>query len=84
MIPSASDFNRLSKFVPAIANSAMEGSGLGTVRTLALREGGPPIVEKLESLDEQSRTLSYSIIESPLPLADYVSTMEVRELDKPE
>ena len=77
-----SDFNGLPKFVPAITNSSMEGSGVGAVRTLTLQDSDAPIVEKLESLDEQARTLSYSIIQSPLPLADYIATMEVRQLDE--
>ena len=77
-----SDFNGLPKFVSAITNSSMEGSGVGAVRTLTLQDSDAPIVEKLESLDEQARTLSYSIIQSPLPLADYIATVEVRQLDE--
>ena len=74
-----SDFNGLPMFVAPIANSTVEDSGVGAVRTLSLQDGGPPIVERLESFDEESQTLTYSIIESPLPLEGYVSTMEVRD-----
>jgi hypothetical protein len=74
-----SDFNGLPKFVPAIVNSTMEGSGVGAVRTLTLGDGGQT-VEQLEGLDEQARSLSYSIVNSPLPLENYLSTMQVREL----
>jgi hypothetical protein len=77
-----SDFNGLPNFVAAIATSTTEGSGVGAQRTLTLQEGGPPIIERLESFDEKARTLSYSIVESPLPLENYVSTMQVRELSK--
>ena len=76
------DFNGLPKFVSAIINSTVEGSGVGAVRTLALKDGGPPIVERLERLDEETRTLSYSIVHSPLPLEDYVATIEVKELSE--
>lgn len=75
-----SDFNGLPEFVPAIVRSTMEGLGIGAVRTLTLKEGGPPIVERLESLDEKTRTLSYSILESPLPVAEYVAVMEVESV----
>lgn len=75
-----SDFNGLPKFVAAIVDSKMEGSGIGAVRTLTLQDGGPPIIEKLESLDHQTRSLSYSIVESPLPLEDYLATVELRDL----
>ena len=74
-----SDFNGLPKFVAAIVNSAMEGSGVGALRTLTLGDGGQ-IVEKLESLDEQAKSLSYSIVTSPLPLDNYLATVQVRDL----
>jgi len=74
------DFNGLPVFIAAIKKSTMEGSGIvGAVRTLTLEGGGPPIVEKLEKLDDQAKTLSYSIVTSPLPLKDYVATVEVVE-----
>ncbi len=74
------DFNGLPKFMDAIADSTMQGSGVGAVRSLTLQDGGPPIVERLESYDEQARTLSYSIIKSPLPLTQYLAKMEVLDL----
>jgi hypothetical protein len=74
------DFNGLPVFVAAIKKSTMEGSGVGAVRTLTFEGGGPPVVEKLEKLDDQAKTLSYSIITSPLPLKDYFSTMEVMDV----
>ncbi len=73
------DFNGLPKFVPAFSASAMEGDGVGARRTLTLQDGGT-ILESLESLDEEARTLTYAIIESPLPITGYVSTMAVRDL----
>ena len=75
-----SDFNGLPKFVPALAKSTVEGSGVGAVRKLILKDGGPPIVERLESQDEAARTLSYSILDSPLPVGDYVAVMEVQSV----
>jgi hypothetical protein len=77
---TVSDFNGLPKFVAAIVDSKMEGFGIGAVRILTLQDGGPPIVEKLESQDDQTHTLSYSIVESPLPLDRYLATVEVRDL----
>jgi hypothetical protein len=74
------DFNGLPVFVAAIKKSTMEGSGVGAVRTLTFEGGGPPVVEKLEKLDDQAKTLSYSIITSPLPVKDYFSTMEVMDV----
>ena len=74
-----SDFNGLPKFVAAIVNSTMEGSGIGAVRTLTLGDGGQ-ILEKLEGLDEQAQSLTYSIVNSPLPLENYLATVQVKDL----
>jgi mxaD protein len=70
------DFNGLPAFIAAIKKSTMEGEGIGALRTLTLEGGGPPIVERLETFDEQAKTLSYSIVTSPLPLSNYLSTVE--------
>lgn len=70
------DFNGLAKFVEAVASSTQEGSGVGALRTLTLQDGGV-IVEKLESLDDGARSLTYSIVDSPLPVAEYLSRMQV-------
>ena len=74
------DFNGLPIFISAIKKSTMEGSGIGAVRTLSLDGGGPPIKEKLEKLDDQAKTLSYSIVTSPLPVQDYFSTVEIKDM----
>jgi mxaD protein len=71
-----SDFNGMPKWHAVVETSNLEGSG--AVRTLTLQGGGPPVVEKLESLDKQTRTLSDSITSGPLPREDYLATMEVR------
>lgn len=73
------DFNGLDKFVEAVTESSIEGSGAGAVRTLTLQDGGK-VKEKLESLDNDRRILTYSIVESPMPIQNYRGTMQVREI----
>jgi len=73
-------FSGLERFFPAVSHSALEGSGVGAVRRCTLRDGGQ-LVERLESLDEANRTLTYSIVEGALPVKNYRSTMTVRALD---
>jgi hypothetical protein len=72
-----SDFQGVDRYLAIITSSKMEGSGVGALRTLTVEAG--VIVERLESLDEQSRTLSYSFVESPIPISGYLATMQVRE-----
>ena len=73
------DFGGIGKFVASIATCEVTGSGVGATRRIEF-EGGGAIVERLESLDDASRTLTYSIIEGELPFENYLSTMSVRDL----
>lgn len=50
----------------------------GAVRKVTTRDGAV-IVEELLERNARSRTVRYRIVESPLPVADYVSTLKVSE-----
>lgn len=71
-------FNALPDWHPAVEKSQVEGEGEGSVRRLSLAGGGT-IVERLERIDDDERLYSYSIVDSPLPVANYVSTIRVRD-----
>jgi hypothetical protein len=73
------DFGGIGKFIASVKGCTVEGSGVGAVRTLDFGEG-PAIVERLEKLDDQARSLTYSIVSAPLPMEGYVSTMTIVEL----
>lgn len=75
------DFNSHWDWHPAIAESEIE-SGLpadsvGAVRAFTLQDGGF-LREQLLSLDDETHELSYCLIESPLPLYDYVATIRLK------
>ncbi len=76
-------FNALADWHPAIEKSEIEsGEGRkGSLRRLGLAGGGS-IVERLEEVDENERVYSYSILESPLPVAEYTGNLRVREDEK--
>ncbi len=67
-------FNALPDWHPAIEKSELEEKG--QVRRLALAGGGT-VIEKLVSTDDGSRTYSYTIVDSPLPISDYIATIKV-------
>jgi len=69
-------FNALPDWHPAIEKSELEEEG--SMRRLSLAGGGT-IVEKLVRLDDNERVYSYSIIDSPLPVTNYVSTICVKD-----
>lgn len=76
---TVSDFKGLGRFLAAVAESSVDGSGVGARRTLTLQDGAR-LVEKLESLDEGARSLEYSIVSGPLPVENYLSRVQVKEL----
>lgn len=54
-----------------------EGEGIGQTRTISM--GPAPIVERLEERDEAAKKIVYSIVEGPLPVSGYVSTMQLSD-----
>ncbi len=69
-------FNGLPNWHPAVAKSELEEDG--KVRRLTL-VGGGAIVERLERVDDNEHLYRYSIVESPLPVADYVAEIRVHQ-----
>lgn len=68
------NFNALPDWHPQVDKSELTEEG--QTRKLSLAGGGT-IVEKLEKLDDNSRTYTYSIVDSPLPVKNYTSTIKV-------
>ena len=71
------DFGGISRYAAGIDRCEVEGEGVGAVRTLTM--GAISLKERLEALDDAGRKLQYAIVEGPLPLGDYLATIEVRE-----
>jgi uncharacterized protein YndB with AHSA1/START domain len=69
-------FDALPDWHPAIKASKLDAGG--HVRTLDLAGGGS-VTEKLETFDDKKHVYSYSITDSPLPVANYVATLKVSE-----
>ncbi|MFQ5761036.1 MAG: SRPBCC family protein [Acidiferrobacterales bacterium] len=69
-------FNGVPNWHPAVEKSELEEDG--KVRRLTL-VGGGSIVERLEQIDDNEHLYRYSILESPLPVADYVAEIRVHQ-----
>lgn len=72
------NFNALPDWHPAVESSDKEEKDGETLRRLNLAGGGT-IIEKLERIDDKERLYTYSIISGPLPVANYESTLRVRD-----
>jgi len=76
------DFDGLNKWHPGFsADTLVSGANgqVGAVRKLTVKDG-PSFTEKLLAYDAAAHSYRYSIIESPLPITDYVSKVTVRSL----
>ena len=74
------DFNGLARWHPAIRDSRIENGEpsdrVGCVRDFHL-QNGDRIREKLLGLSDYDMFCTYSILESPMPLTDYVATLRL-------
>jgi hypothetical protein len=73
------DFRRWQTWHPAFAATEIArgaGNEAGAVRVLATRDGAK-FTEELLSHDDVALSYQYRILESPLPISDYVSTIQV-------
>ncbi|MFG7912848.1 SRPBCC family protein [Klebsiella aerogenes] len=67
-------FDSLPDWLPFIPKSVVSDGG--RVRTLTTSDGGT-VIERLEAFDNRQRSYSYSIIQAPFPVVDYLSTIAV-------
>lgn len=70
------DFSGIARWHPVVASAVVEERDGDTVRVLTLNGGGT-IVERLVDWNDTERSYTYAIVESPLPVDRYVSTLSV-------
>ena len=74
------DFNGLPKWHPGIRESRIENGAppdqIGCVRDFRL-QNGDRIREKLLGLSDYDFFYTYTILESPMPLTDYIATLRL-------
>lgn len=81
--PLFRDFNGLGGWHPGVAQSRLEEGGrhdaVGSVRHLTLKPSGF-VREQLLMLDDPNTALRYSIIETDLPMRDYVAGVSLHPI----
>ncbi len=74
------DFNALPRWHPRIRNSRIEDAlpsdKIGCIRNFDL-QNGDNIRERLLGLSDYDMFCTYAILESPMPLEDYVATLRL-------
>lgn len=73
------DFNALDVWHPAVLRSEINGVGtkIGTRRLLTLAENQKTIIEQLTAYTPAKTSYSYTIVKSPLPVANYAATISL-------
>jgi hypothetical protein len=74
------DFGAADRYLDVVERCELQHRSGSTERWLHLRGGGL-VHERLVLACPHDRALRYTIVESPLPVADYVSTVRVDEVD---
>jgi Polyketide cyclase / dehydrase and lipid transport len=74
------DFNGLPSWTPFAAESRIEqgqsADQVGCIRNFRLRDGSV-IRERLLALSDYDLSMSYAILESPMPVEDYVASLSL-------
>ncbi|HMN82987.1 MAG TPA: SRPBCC family protein [Burkholderiaceae bacterium] len=74
------DFNALPAWTPFVADSRIEGGlpsdRVGCIRNFTLKDGGV-IREQLLTLSDYDFQCTYSILDSPMGVANYVATLKL-------
>ncbi len=71
-------WDALESWCPAFVKTEIQSGGndIGSVRAITLKDG-PTFTEELLASDSAARTYRYKIVDSPLPIIEYVSTVKV-------
>ncbi len=78
------DFNALPQWHPLVATSRIEddlpADAIGCIRNFQLVEDLATIREQLLALSDVEHFVTYSILDSPLPVSNYVATILLRRI----
>ena len=75
------DFCGISKWHPAVTKCELSENDGKTFRTLTLKDGAK-LLEQLVVFDKAAMSYTYTIVEGPLPVKNYSSTISVKSAGK--
>lgn len=75
------EFCGIGDWHPAVEKCGLSDEGGKPTRTLSLAGGGT-LVEEQVARDDAAMSYTYRIVDGPLPVADYVSTLSVKAGDE--
>ncbi len=66
----------LERWFPVITDCQVTGCGVGATRLMTLTSG-EEIIDRIESIDHQTKRFRYNRIKSPFPVNRYLGTVDV-------
>jgi carbon monoxide dehydrogenase subunit G len=72
------DFGGITRYTSGFKSVSCDGKGVGAVRTITLPNDAQ-MKERCELLDAARRTLDYSIVSGPVPIAKYLARVQLFE-----
>ncbi len=75
-------FRGVENYVPLVKSSIVEGSGEGAKRTCSVQIGDQEVklIERIDMLNDEEKSIKYSIIESPSPFQGIQMQIQVKSL----
>ncbi len=81
---TVADYNGLPSWMPGMKESTVEPgkkpTEIGAVRKLSMAGTKEVLRERLEALDDKTHTITYSVLEGPLPVKNIRTTMHLRPI----
>lgn len=73
-----SDIGNLDRWFPIIESCTVNGEGPGAKRVCRLVDGSE-VHEAITDIDHSARRFCYTIVASPMPISNYLGTVEVKD-----
>jgi|SRR4051812_20941133 len=81
---TVADYNGLPAWMPGMKDSVIEDgkkpTELGAVRKLGMQASKDLLRERLEVFDPEAHTITYSVLQGPLPVKNIRTTMHLRPI----
>ena len=81
---TVADYNGLPAWMPGMKDSVIEDdkkpTEIGAVRKLGMQGSKDLLRERLEVFDPEANTITYSVLEGPLPVKNIRTTMHLRPI----
>lgn len=77
---SVSEIGGIENWSTPIGDSEVSGEGVGAKRICNFADGSGKVFETIETIDSENRIFQYSVQDVPMPIANALGTISLRDL----